>query len=418
MGRFVSGIEGLFALTAAALAFATVLFAPAILAGGDAYWHIAAGRWMLENRAILRIDPFSFTFAGHPWRTQEWLAEAAMALAFIGAGWKGLALLFATAAGLTAGLLVRHLSRQISGIGLIAGAVVALACAAAGLAAEPLLLALPLLEMWTAELVFARRQGRRPAWIVLALMPVWANLHASFFVGIALAIGFAVRAAAEKSARETHLARDWVLFAAASVVLATITPYGAYGLAYSLNAVSLLGIGQWIAIVGIAGSLIAAGPLAGVLGGAPVARERTATLAPAALFAAVIALILGIRLLEPIDRADGADRPQSALAHVPQSLTHMPVLNDCAFGGYLIFHDVRPFIDSRAGLYSPAFVRRYERIAGGDAPLLANSLTKYHIRWTMLAPGTAAVRAMDGLAGWHRIYADRWAVVHARNESK
>jgi len=92
------------ALGAAALAFAIVLFTPSVLNDGDTYWHIAAGRWMLDNQAVLRIDPFSYTFAGHPWQTHEWLAEVAMALAYVGAGWNGVVLLFAAAAALTAGL--------------------------------------------------------------------------------------------------------------------------------------------------------------------------------------------------------------------------------------------------------------------------------------------------------------------------
>ena len=88
----------LIVLGAALAAFAVVLFAPAVLNDGDTYWHIAAGRWMLDNQAVLRIDPFSYTFAGHPWQTHEWLAEIAMALAYVGAGWSGVVLLFGAAA--------------------------------------------------------------------------------------------------------------------------------------------------------------------------------------------------------------------------------------------------------------------------------------------------------------------------------
>ena len=57
----------LIVLGTALAAFAIVLFVPAVLGDGDTYWHIAAGRWMLDNQAVLRIDPFSYTFAGHPW---------------------------------------------------------------------------------------------------------------------------------------------------------------------------------------------------------------------------------------------------------------------------------------------------------------------------------------------------------------
>lgn len=37
---------------------------------GDVRWHIAAGQWMIEHRAVPRVDPFSFTFlASRGWRS-------------------------------------------------------------------------------------------------------------------------------------------------------------------------------------------------------------------------------------------------------------------------------------------------------------------------------------------------------------
>ncbi len=42
-------------------------------------WHLASGRVMLEEREILRSDPFSFTAAGTPWIDHEWLFQVALA---------------------------------------------------------------------------------------------------------------------------------------------------------------------------------------------------------------------------------------------------------------------------------------------------------------------------------------------------
>jgi len=41
----------------------------------DSYWHLAAGRWIIEHRTIPTTDPFSWTFAGSPWLAHEWLSE-------------------------------------------------------------------------------------------------------------------------------------------------------------------------------------------------------------------------------------------------------------------------------------------------------------------------------------------------------
>ena len=42
---------------------------------GDVRWHIAAGQWMIDHRAVPYSDPFSFTFAGQPWTAFEWGSE-------------------------------------------------------------------------------------------------------------------------------------------------------------------------------------------------------------------------------------------------------------------------------------------------------------------------------------------------------
>ena len=69
-----------FALAAALAGFALAAFSPGLLNDGDTYWHIRAGEWMLAHRAVLRSDVFSYTMAGAPWHTQEWLAEIRPAL--------------------------------------------------------------------------------------------------------------------------------------------------------------------------------------------------------------------------------------------------------------------------------------------------------------------------------------------------
>src|SRR5947208_16782655 len=91
-----------FALFAGLAGFGLAGFAPGLLNDGDTYWHIRAGEWMLAHGAVLRADVFSYTAAGAPWHTQEWLAEVMMALAWQGLGWAGIHLLFAICAGVAA----------------------------------------------------------------------------------------------------------------------------------------------------------------------------------------------------------------------------------------------------------------------------------------------------------------------------
>jgi len=41
-------------------------------------------------------------------------------------------------------------------------------------------------------------------------------------------------------------------------------------------------------------------------------------------------------------------------------------------------------------------------------------LDGYGITWTFMAPQQAATSRLDSLPGWHRVYADAIAVIHAR----
>ena len=91
-----------------------------------------------------------------------------------------------------------------------------------------------------------------------------------------------------------------------------------------------------------------------------------------------------------------------------------PVLNSEGFGGYLIFRGIPTFIDGRAELYGNAFLDRYLAAERGGEPALAAVLDAYGITWTLLAPQQAATSRLDSLPGWHRVYADAFAVIHAR----
>src|SRR5689334_17382127 len=89
----------LLALAAGFVGFVAAAFAPQLFNDSDTYWHISAGQWMLDHHAVLHSDPFSYTFAGAPWATQEWFSEIIMALAWRAGGWAWLHILFGLAAG-------------------------------------------------------------------------------------------------------------------------------------------------------------------------------------------------------------------------------------------------------------------------------------------------------------------------------
>ena len=79
-----------------ALLAVLVLVAPDhLLADASTGWHVKTGDFVLEQRAFVRTDIFSYGRYGQPWFAWEWLADVAMALAHRLAGLHGVVLLAA-----------------------------------------------------------------------------------------------------------------------------------------------------------------------------------------------------------------------------------------------------------------------------------------------------------------------------------
>ncbi len=446
--------------------FALTLWAPGPLNDADSWWHVAAGRLMIVRHAVLTTDPFSYTMAGAPWFAHEWLSEVLMGGVFNLAGWGGVLLLTALAAGATAGLLARHTGRTLGGLPQVTLLVLALLLCAPHLLARPHVLAWPLLELWAAELISARSEDRAPRWRMLPLMTLWANLHGSFMFGLALVAPFALEALlAAKPQGRGGVILTWGGFALAAGAAALLTPHGLETVIFPLKLMampSLSGIGEWAPadfrtlspieiallamlllamlrpvrlpplralllaglvhlslqhnrqeqVLGVVGALILAAPLAEVFASAQAAPAWPGRRwLPAAAAALGLGLVVA-RLSVPVTWRDAPATPVHALAAVTADLRKAPMINDYSFSGYLIGQGVRPYIDSRAELYGEAFLRSYGRMASGDREALAGELQRRGVRWTLLTAGSPMALAMDANPAWRRLYADRWAVVH------
>ena len=146
----------------------------------DAGWHIRTGESILRGEGLPRSDPYSFTNHGKPWFAWEWGADLVMGGAHRLFGLAGVALLYAVA--IAAGVWVWfRLHWRLGGNFFVACAMAALLMSTANIhwLARPHVLGwiFVLLTVWYAE-TGASRLG--PA---LAAGALWANLHASFFLG-------------------------------------------------------------------------------------------------------------------------------------------------------------------------------------------------------------------------------------------
>ena len=449
---------------AALIAFTVMLFAPQVLNDPDTYWHLAAGEWMLAHGRVLHQDVFSFTHAGRPWQTHEWLSEVAMALAFRAGAWSGLLILYAASLAAAAALLAGRLSRSLSGLALVVVLLVAFACVAPSLLVRPHVLVLPIVVAWSAELLAARDEGRAPRLFMVGLMLLWANLHGSYVFGFLLLAPFALEALAEPAAARLRVLRSWGLVGVLCAAATLATPHGLAGVIhpFQLMTMSTLGaIVEWRAadfsqvtpfeaallatlfvclsrgvrvppfrlllllfmlhmslqherhqiVLAVVAPLILAQPLAEALGQQAQGRARGMAWA---VFAVVAMLLAGLRIAIPATRSDGPVTPRLALAHVPPALADRPMLNSYGFGGYLIFRGVKPFIDGRADMYGDDHVRRHQRLMSGDAASFDRAVAEYGLAWTLLEPGEPLAKALDANPGWRRLYGDRYATVYAR----
>jgi hypothetical protein len=450
--------------------FTLAAFSPRVLGDGDTWSHLATGEWIIAHGSVPHADPFSHSMAGEPWTAHEWLSEVLLSLAFRLGGWSGVLLLTGAAAALAALIVGVNAARELRGVPLIATVAIGLSLLTANLLARPHILALPLAAAWGAALIAVRDRGRAPPLGLAALMTAWANMHGGFIFGLILIGPFALDAvtAAPAGARFSA-ARAWATFALAAFAATLLNPYGidALLLPFRLMSVENLSrISEWrpqdfshigtmelalltllgltltrpfamppiraallIALVamalqhsrhqvllGIFAPMLLARPIAGAIGMGGVGEEWR-RVARIATVAAVMATGV-VRLMMPIEQTDGASAPISALSAVPPELRRKPVLNDYAFGGFLIFEHVRPFIDARVELYGDGMLNLYDKLRSGDREAVEDALKRYDIAWTLFAPDNRIVDTLDREPGWRRLYADATAVVHVRNTAR
>jgi hypothetical protein len=469
---------------AAIALLAVAAFSPRVFIDGDTNWHVAAGRWILAHHTVPLTDPFSFTYAGKPWIAHEWGAEVLMAPAYLVAGWSGVVLLIGLAAATAFALIAQELRLWMGPVGQIVGLTLTFCCLQPFIFARPHMLAAPLLVFWTSRLLAARRADKPPPLELALLMVLWANLHASFIIGLGIIGPFAAEALLAAPATlkaRLDVVRGWGLFSVIATALSLATPHGIAGLEFPFWVMGMkvlpnilewrsatfqeptlfegallitLFLGLWRgvrvppfrllllvalvhmalqhvrqeAVLAVLAPMLLAEPFGRAMRpGQPGPRLtppvgwkpnwRVPSVLVASVLAAGAALVVGTRLAIPLVRVDNGNVPVTALAHVPPQLLSQPVFNEYAFGGYLIFKGVKPYIDGRADMYGDAWVQEYLAIAGGAQPDVDRAFKRWNIRWTILSPREPLVRMLDTRPGWRRVYADGFAVVHARADA-
>jgi hypothetical protein len=216
---------------------------------GGTGWHLATGRFILENRRIPYEEFISYTFAGKPWITQYWLTDLAMYLVQLAAGYNGLAVLFA-AVFAAIFLWLYHQCRQEGCTALISSFLVMVAVTASSVQ----FLTRPLVVSWAMVCVFALlleniQKGKltpKKAWIWFFLWSMlWSQCHSGYIFGIAQVIIYLgcnfLFAIFHSNTAERNLSRNRTLQLAGVLSCVLIgTSFNPYGIALHTNIMETL----------------------------------------------------------------------------------------------------------------------------------------------------------------------------------
>jgi len=262
------------------------------LAEVDLFWHLLAGRQILDTGQPPRVDTFTYTSAGRPWTDLHWLFQAGVAWLERQGG-------FAALDRFKVLLVVGAFGAALAAAAARGATLAAAALAVPGLVAaqerftlRPEIASFALLGLLL--LVLARREGSpRGLALLPPLLAVWANLHALFAIGLAaMALVLAGDAFERWRGGRPISLRPLMLALAVAVPCTLLTPYGVGG--WALPRTLLV---ERVAAGNLYGRTIAEfqAPFSGF--------GRTASVAALAvlLILVIAALVFGHRACRPAD---------------------------------------------------------------------------------------------------------------------
>lgn len=223
------------------------------LPAADTWWHLAAGRVLVELGRLPVEDPFSFGPGRGPWLNHEWLAEVVFYGLYRLGGLEGLFLSRTFLVVVAFGVLpVLGATRR--GVPAATAGFVALACCLAGEgwaffdARAYLFTYLGLSVTILACREFLRTDSRSWLYPLPLVTVLWANCHGGFILG-PLTVATAAAGCLLPSSCPRR-ARDLGVTAAMSLALSAIgTPFGVEALAFPFSLVGRsafsLGLNEW-----------------------------------------------------------------------------------------------------------------------------------------------------------------------------
>ncbi len=197
-----------------------------LLVDPDTAWHIKVGQDIWNTKTFPITDTYSHTFFGQPWIAKEWLGQIILAAAYGLNQWQGLVAISSITITALGALIyyfaTRYLNPSVSAVLTI----LAMGAARSSFLARPHLFALPLAVAWSCLLFEDADKARPPRFWLLAILVLWANLHASFTIGWAIAAFAFLHYCETTRLHDKKSLWQWIIFAALCPFVTLIHPYG------------------------------------------------------------------------------------------------------------------------------------------------------------------------------------------------
>jgi hypothetical protein len=447
----------------------------------DLWWHLKMGQVILKTHAIPSTDIFSYTARNQAIVPQEWLSEISIYSSYLWNGYSGLMLWLCvfTAALLCLAYVLCSLysgNPKVAfpgalGIWFFSGIVFTI---------RPQLIAYGLLALELILIQLGRTRNPRWFLLIPLVFVVWINCHGSFVLGLVVA-GVYLFSSFFRFELGSLEAQPWnartrnmfLLAMVLSVPALFVNPAGLHQILYPFDAfinqsqglanveewaplkmntpsgiallavllcclllpllrksvlywdeLLLLGLGTWLAVshirmlvlFGMLAVPVLVRQLAGSWDGYNPEQDR---IWPNAVFLAVSLIVayLAFPNKSNLEAQVGEQSPVKAVEFLETNRPVGPMLNDYAYGGYLIWAAPQypVMIDGRTDLYIwSGFLGEY----GSWATLQSDPrvlLDKYKVGFCFLNRNAPMAHVLPLMPDWKQVYSDDRAVIFARN---
>jgi len=217
----------------------------------DMWWHLAAGKEMVNQGKILTTDIFSYTHRGENWTNAFWLSDILLFLAYKLGGYLGITALVALTAVFTMLVIYKHTSHNPFPLPLLVILLASLAIAPVW-TPRPQIFSFLLLAILDYGLNGKDEYLLKRPWILVVLFVLWANMHGGFIWGFLLLFAFIIgngfdnllKRDSSLSFRQLGYLSVWALIAGLAIA---INPNGLalWKLPFYTVGVSIQSITEW-----------------------------------------------------------------------------------------------------------------------------------------------------------------------------